>query len=409
LLAALNTSAFAQESSPEDKPVVRAVLFYSPSCPHCIFVRDEIFPPLYEAYGGQLDILEIDISTEAGDVLFNQMIEAYAIPPGHRGVPFLIVGNVYIVGSGDIPEFFPNIIATALEEGGTDWPVLPGLEEFIQAHNAEEIVETQSPENVPEKTEEDRSGESSTPEVIETPTPEGIPTSTPVQQASQTDTITVDEIAVNPLQASDPDTPLFIVRFQQDLVGNSVAVVVLIGMVAAVIYTGVVFMRAEELREWPWWVTPLLIIVGIGVAAYLSFVEVSGSEAICGPVGDCNAVQTSPYARLFGVIHVGVLGIVGYILIGAVWAVGRWGKEAWQSLANMAMFLLSVFGVLFSIYLTFLEPFVIGATCMWCISSSVVMTLLLLNATPIALGSWMVYDEDIDDEPNGEDEEEEAQ
>jgi len=32
------------------------------------------------------------------------------------------------------------------------------------------------------------------------------------------------------------------------------------------------------------------------------------------------------------------------------------------------------FGVLFTIYLTFLEPFVIGATCMWCITSAILMT-----------------------------------
>jgi hypothetical protein len=35
------------------------------------------------------------------------------------------------------------------------------------------------------------------------------------------------------------------------------------------------------------------------------------------------------------------------------------------------------FGVLFSGYLTFLEPFVIGAVCMWCVSSAVVMLALL--------------------------------
>ena len=34
-------------------------------------------------------------------------------------------------------------------------------------------------------------------------------------------------------------------------------------------------------------------------------------------------------------------------------------------------------GTLFSIYLTFLEPFVIGATCMWCLTSAVAITGLL--------------------------------
>jgi uncharacterized membrane protein len=36
----------------------------------------------------------------------------------------------------------------------------------------------------------------------------------------------------------------------------------------------------------------------------------------------------------------------------------------------------------FSIYLTFLEPFVIGASCAWCLTSAVATTLILLAATP---------------------------
>jgi uncharacterized membrane protein len=36
----------------------------------------------------------------------------------------------------------------------------------------------------------------------------------------------------------------------------------------------------------------------------------------------------------------------------------------------------------FSIYLTFLEPFVIGASCAWCLTSALIATLLLLAATP---------------------------
>jgi uncharacterized membrane protein len=39
---------------------------------------------------------------------------------------------------------------------------------------------------------------------------------------------------------------------------------------------------------------------------------------------------------------------------------------------------MTVAGTMFSIYLTFLEPFVIGATCAWCLTSAVLMTLLML-------------------------------
>jgi uncharacterized membrane protein len=45
------------------------------------------------------------------------------------------------------------------------------------------------------------------------------------------------------------------------------------------------------------------------------------------------------------------------------------------------------FGVAFSIYLTYLELFVIRAVCMWCVTSAVVMTLLLLVSVWLAVGA----------------------
>jgi uncharacterized membrane protein len=44
-------------------------------------------------------------------------------------------------------------------------------------------------------------------------------------------------------------------------------------------------------------------------------------------------------------------------------------------------------GVLFSVYLTYLELFVIRAVCMWCLTSAVIITLLMLLAMPPALAS----------------------
>jgi uncharacterized membrane protein len=50
-------------------------------------------------------------------------------------------------------------------------------------------------------------------------------------------------------------------------------------------------------------------------------------------------------------------------------------------IAALALWGLAWFGILYSIYLTFMEPFVIGATCIWCLSSAVIMTLLLWITT----------------------------
>jgi uncharacterized membrane protein len=125
----------------------------------------------------------------------------------------------------------------------------------------------------------------------------------------------------------------------------------------------------------------LLSVLGIGVAAYLTYVEISHSNAICGPIGNCNSVQTSPYARLFGVLPVGIFGMLGYLAIGFTWLMKRYGNPQYQRTLTTLMWGLALFGVLFMVYLTFLEPFVIGATCAWCLSSAAIITTLLWATT----------------------------
>jgi uncharacterized membrane protein len=171
------------------------------------------------------------------------------------------------------------------------------------------------------------------------------------------------------------------------------------------------FLRGSKAKfmKFPGWVLPLLALAGIGVALYLSYVELFQAPAICGPVGNCNSVQQSPYAWLFGLIPIGVLGVLGYIailffsLLKAVLP-----KGSIRNAAAICIWVMAWFGVAFSIYLTFLEPFVIGATCVWCITSAILMTLILLAATQPALETMSIpadYDEDEDDE----DEDDEAQ
>lgn len=178
--------------------------------------------------------------------------------------------------------------------------------------------------------------------------------------------------------------------------GSELAAVVMIGMVAALIYTGVVFVRAWLGRSGnaaspPAWIDALipgLVIAGLGVAGYLTHVETQAVPAVCGPVGDCNAVQASPYAKLFGVLPVGVLGLIGYVAILAAWLWGRFRSDRLADYAPLGVLGMTAFGVLFSVYLTYLELFVIYAVCMWCLASAVIMTLLMLLATPEAMASF---------------------
>lgn len=73
---------------------------------------------------------------------------------------------------------------------------------------------------------------------------------------------------------------------------------------------------------------------------YMAYVETQAVEAVCGPVGDCNAVQNNSYAKLFGVLPVGVLGVVGYAAILAAWfwshlRTGPTARQAQQAVLAM--------------------------------------------------------------------------
>jgi uncharacterized membrane protein/thiol-disulfide isomerase/thioredoxin len=364
-------------------PVVYAVLFFSRTCPHCHEVMTEDLPPLVEQYGEQLSILAIDTVTEQGRDLFVAATLHYQIPPEQQGVPLLIVGETVLMGSLDIPQRFPGIIAEGLANDGIGWPEFPGLNQVLEA---EGLLQT---ENLPPVSENPKppfvapTAVAVPPLVVEGESPELVPVPDDAPGG-----ITADLEAA----AMASENMTLAQRFAQDKAGNTLAVVVLLVLVLVVFAVGYSLRHPDKkLRLWPSWLVPVLVLVGTAVALYLSYVEITQTEAVCGPVGNCNTVQQSPYATLFGLIPIGVLGAVGYSLIGTTWLVRQYGPVAWQRLSTMALWLLALFGTLFSLYLTFLEPFVIGASCAWCLSSAVIMALLLWAATGPVKQMAVVY------------------
>ncbi len=146
--------------------------------------------------------------------------------------------------------------------------------------------------------------------------------------------------------------------------------------------------------DWYKWAVPVISVGGLAVAGYLAFVETANLSPLCGPVGDCGSVQSSKYATLFGVLPIGILGLAGYFAILVAWLARQFGPASLNKWSDLAVWGFCIFGVLFSTYLTFLEPFVIGATCMWCITSAVFMILLLWVSTPAAQQALTIPEED---------------
>ena len=143
ILLAFSIFASAMPAQAQDSklPVVRAVLFYSPTCPHCHQVINESLPPIIEKYGKQLLIVGIDTSTAQGQELYLAASTAFQVPQERGGVPALYIGDVHLVGSIEIPERLPELIDAGLAQGGIDWPAIPGVDEFIaQDHCSDNSV-----------------------------------------------------------------------------------------------------------------------------------------------------------------------------------------------------------------------------------------------------------------------------
>jgi uncharacterized membrane protein/thiol-disulfide isomerase/thioredoxin len=341
-------------------PVVRAVLFYSPTCGHCQYVINETLLPMTEKYGEQLQIIGLDVSQEYGQTFFLAALQKFGLEQG--GVPFLVFDNIYLVGSKDIPEQFPGLVESYLLQGGVDWPDIPGLREAI-SQSTEANVSTAT---------------------ITAPTQSATLHATPVPatvisspQGTPTFASPVTTPGLIPPDAHGPD---WTDHFARDPAGNTLAVLVLAGMLASVAWAVTLFKRTNGISikgDWAW-IIPILCIIGFGVAGYLAYVETAQVTAVCGPVGDCNTVQQSEYARLFGILPIGVLGLIGYAAIVIAWLIARNTYDRLADLAVISLFVMTIFGTLFSIYLTYLEPFVIGATCAWCLTSSALMTVLML-------------------------------
>lgn len=126
------------------------------------------------------------------------------------------------------------------------------------------------------------------------------------------------------------------------------------------------------------WSLPIFALFGLGIGIYLSSVALTHSEAMCGPIGDCMSVQASPHSRLFG-IPMSLWGVVFYLGILLLWSMQRFTTADWSRRSTLALLAFSVFGVVFSVYLTSLELFVIHAVCIWCLTSAVLATLIMLT------------------------------
>jgi len=136
-------------------------------------------------------------------------------------------------------------------------------------------------------------------------------------------------------------------------------------------------LSSGNLQRAGWVAFSLLAIAGFGIALYLTIVRFSGAAIYCTMGDGCEMVNSSKYAKLgpFPVALLGTLFYAGLLELGIVALLWRFRWVAPLALAA------TLFGLGFSLYLTYIELAVLHAICMWCVASLAVMSALALIAT----------------------------
>ncbi|MFA7192186.1 MAG: vitamin K epoxide reductase family protein [Candidatus Paceibacterota bacterium] len=125
----------------------------------------------------------------------------------------------------------------------------------------------------------------------------------------------------------------------------------------------------------------IFVILGISgflVAFYIYRKKSEKKKLICPARTDCELVTNSDYS-VVGPFRVEVLGLVYYLFITSAYLFVNF-YLVWTPFINELFIVISGMSVLFSVYLLFIQSFLIKQWCVWCISSALISILMFLLA-----------------------------
>ena len=136
--------------------------------------------------------------------------------------------------------------------------------------------------------------------------------------------------------------------------------------------------KTEKSSPALYWATFVLACLGTLDAVYLLIYKLTGNNQMCLGNGGCHNVNFSPYSEMAG-IPVSVYGILAYLAIIGILLMESKIRPA-QENGPLAIFGISLAGVAFEAYLTWLEVNVIKAICPFCVATMVIISLIFILA-----------------------------
>ena len=115
----------------------------------------------------------------------------------------------------------------------------------------------------------------------------------------------------------------------------------------------------------------IVSLLGLADAIYLTVQHVTGQSVICTIVSGCSEVLSSSYAVVAGV-PLALFGAAAYFGVFSLATLAAFGYRV----AGTLLIPLVLLMFLFSLWLIYLQGFVIGAWCQFCLLSAAVTTAL---------------------------------
>ena len=135
------------------------------------------------------------------------------------------------------------------------------------------------------------------------------------------------------------------------------------------------------MKKYYFWILLFFIALGFSDSVFLTWEHYTLSSVGCpiSPWINCLAVTTSKYSEIFG-IPLALLGSIYYLFM-------FFFLSRKQKMFNHFLLITSSFGVLFSIYLIYIQAFAIGLFCLYCLASALI-SFIIFGLT------WLFFKDD---------------
>ena len=125
--------------------------------------------------------------------------------------------------------------------------------------------------------------------------------------------------------------------------------------------------------SWTYLIVALVSLIGLADAIYLTVQHITGASLRCTVISGCSEVLSSPYAQI-GPLPLAALGAAAYFVVFSLATLAAFSYP----LVKLCLKILVGIMFLMTLWLLYLQAFVIHHFCQYCLLSAAVTTVLTL-------------------------------